>query len=264
MDRGRRSGRGVPAPAARSDPAGPRRRGRLPAGRAGLAPVAGQPVRRLLRGPAAADDRALQALRRDRWAAVHPGAGCGRMCRAGARGRCGGTVGRRRARRALDRGRDGRAQHQRAHRRGGGEGRAARAPGADGQPRAVAGGGPRPVLARGARRRAPGRAGARLQAEPRRRCRLRRGPLHRVVAGRAAHPLRAGPAGWCRVGGVRGPGGGHGRVGAGGRRTAAHAVVRRLRLPLRRQPGPVRRHRYRTDASGPGCWSWWPSVPGCC
>ncbi len=41
--------------------------------------------------------------------------------------------------RALDRGRGGRAQHQRAHRRGGGEGRAARAAGADVQPRAVAG-----------------------------------------------------------------------------------------------------------------------------
>ena len=111
-------------------------------------PHAGQRVRRLLRGPAAADDRALQALRRDRRAAVHPGAGRGRVRRAGARGRGGGPAGRRRARRALDRGRDGRAQHQRAHRRGGGEGRAARAAGADGQPRAVAGGGPGPVLAR--------------------------------------------------------------------------------------------------------------------
>ena len=38
---------------------------------------------------------------------------------------------------------------------------------------------------RGAGRRAAGRARARLQAEPRRRGRLRRGPLRRVVAGRA-------------------------------------------------------------------------------
>ena len=60
VDRGRRRGRGVPAPAARADPADPRRRGRVPAGRPGLGPDAGQPVRRLLRRPAAAADRALQ------------------------------------------------------------------------------------------------------------------------------------------------------------------------------------------------------------
>ena len=74
-------------------------------------------------------------------------AGRGRVRRAGARGRGGGPAGRRRARRALDRGGGRRAQHQRAHRRGGGEGRAARAAGADGQPRAVPGRGPRPLLA---------------------------------------------------------------------------------------------------------------------
>ena len=174
----------------------------------------------------------------------------GRVRRAGARGRGGGPAGRRRARRALDRGRDGRAQHQRAHRRGGGEGRAARAAGADVQPRAVAGGGPGPVLARGAGRRAPGRARARLQAEPRRRGRLRRGPLRRVVAGRPADPAGAGPAGRGRVGRLRGAGARHRRLGAGGRRTAAHAVVRRLRLPLRRQPGALRRHRHRSDLPG--------------
>ena len=50
--------------------------------------------------------------------------------------------------------------------------------------------------------------------------------------------------------GLRGAGARHGRLGAGGRRTPAHAVVRRLRLPLRRQPGALGRRRHRPDLPG--------------
>ena len=162
--------------------------------------------------------------------------------------RGGGPAGRRRARRALDRGRDGRAQHQRAHRRGGGEGRAARAAGAD-------------VPASGCRWWRSGTESWRLALAAGLLAGLALGfkqnlaggvvfaavLLHRVVAGGAADPAGVRPAGRCRVGRLRGAGARHRRVGAGGRRTPAHAVVRRLRLPLRRQPGALRRHRQRAD-----------------
>ena len=249
---------GVPAAAARADPADPGGRGRVRPGRPGLGPAAGQPVRRLLRRPPAAADRAVQGVRRDRRAAVHPG----RRARSPARALVVAAAAV--ARLVAD-------EHAArwtavavaalstnvADRRGGGEGRAARAAGADGQPLALAAWRCRDRSWRGRRwRRAAGRAGPRASSRTWSAAWSSPPSCSSARAlGRAADPGRARPARRRGRGRRRRPGAGHGRLGARGRRTAAHALVRRLRLPLRRRAACCPARPTPPRPCGPGCWS---------